>query len=144
MIEITGNLWNIKADAKCITTNGYIKSNGQAVMGRGIALQAATKYPELPRILGKHIRENGNVPGLLIYTGHCSLVSFPVKHNWMDKADLFLIGCSAHSLSCMADKFKWNTILLPKPGCGNGKLNWADVKDYIKDLLDDRFQIIDF
>ncbi|MCZ2224447.1 MAG: hypothetical protein LC122_12560 [Chitinophagales bacterium] len=47
MIEVIGNLFDFVniADAICITTNGIVKSNQEAVMGAGIALQAAEKFP---------------------------------------------------------------------------------------------------
>lgn len=144
MKEIIGNMWDIKSEYKCITTNGYIKSNGEAVMGRGVALQAKNKFPELPRILGKHIRENGNRPGLLIYTGQYSIFSFPVKHHWKEKADLDLIIKSSQYMMDEADRFRAESILLPKPGCGNGQLDWEVIKILLKDILDDRFTIIDW
>lgn len=142
MIEIKGNLWEIKADAKCITTNGFIKTNGEAVMGRGIAAQAKTKFPELPRILGKHIKEYGNIPGLLNFTGQFSIWSFPVKHNWWESADIDLIVKSAKYMMTQADKFKYESIIIPRPGCGNGQLEWNIVGHYLVNLLDNRFQII--
>lgn len=143
MIEIKGNIWEVKADCKCITTNGYIKSNGEAVMGRGVALQAKQRYPELPAILAGHIRAYGNTPGLLIYTGQFSICSFPVKHNWKEKADLDLINKSCVLMLNKSDIFKWNKIIIPRPGCGNGQLDWKDVKPIVEQL-DDRFFIIDF
>ena len=39
MKEITGDLWTIKADARVIPTNGTVRRDGAAVMGRGVALQ---------------------------------------------------------------------------------------------------------
>lgn len=143
MIEIEGNIWNIKSDWKCITTNGRVSYDGTAVMGRGVALQAKQRYPELPRILGKHIKEFGNVPGLLSYTGQFSIWSFPVKHHWKEKADLNLIMRSVDLISQAADKFRCNDIIIPRPGCGNGQLTWEQVKPIVEQL-DDRFRIINF
>lgn len=44
MRDIKGNIWTLyDSDPTCyicITTNGFVKSNGEAVMGRGTALQA--------------------------------------------------------------------------------------------------------
>lgn len=36
------------------------------------------------------------------------------------------------------------TVLLPRPGCGNGKLQWDFVKREIEDLLDDRVTIVNW
>jgi len=42
MKEVIGNIWNYynKGNWIVITTNGTIKKNGEAVMGRGVALEA--------------------------------------------------------------------------------------------------------
>ncbi len=50
MIEQQINLWDADADnvLLCITTNGYVKNNGECVMGRGCALEAKTRWPDLP------------------------------------------------------------------------------------------------
>jgi hypothetical protein len=42
----------------------------------------------------------------------------------------------------MADKFRWQHIVMPRPGCGNGGLDWADVEPVLSKLLDDRFTVI--
>ena len=40
MREIFGNLWEAECDLRVITTNPMINAKGQAVMGRGCALEA--------------------------------------------------------------------------------------------------------
>lgn len=82
----TGNILDQigKVSAICITTNGFVKNNGEAVMGMGIAKQMAEKFPELPTLLGRAIRANGNCVNYLItlqgHTGHSTRIySFPVK-----------------------------------------------------------------
>jgi hypothetical protein len=51
MRELKGDLWKLaeqlKPDAVCITTNGSIKKNGQAVLGRGCGKEAALADPIL-------------------------------------------------------------------------------------------------
>jgi len=42
--EVDGNLWEIEADWRVITTNGFVKKDGRAVMGRGVARQALQRY----------------------------------------------------------------------------------------------------
>lgn len=92
MLEIVGDMWKegVNYDAVCITTNGFVKKNGEAVMGRGCAKEAAGFWWDIPHLLGDLIGDNGNVvqklkvvmlpPGL-----RCApftpvqLISFPVK-----------------------------------------------------------------
>jgi hypothetical protein len=143
-------------DAICITTNGFVKKNGEAVMGRGIAKEAANSFPEFPRILGDSIFRNGNHLNVFFemihhYNGDTGeeysqdIVTFPVKHNWFEKADMELIRRSARELMKWADQLPhWERVLLPRPGCGNGKLDWSDVKREIEPILDDRISVVTF
>jgi hypothetical protein len=45
--EVKGDVWplaaEVKPDTVAITTNGFVKRNGQAVMGKGCALEAARR-----------------------------------------------------------------------------------------------------
>ncbi|KKN82297.1 hypothetical protein LCGC14_0311100 [marine sediment metagenome] len=149
MIEVKGNLWNHPADARVITTNGFVKKDGRAVMGRGIAYEAKQRYPDIDLWLGAMIRREGNIVSPLYWGlgdwGREALVSFPVKHNWWEKADTFLITRSAFQLMSLADlQPSWKIICMPRPGCGNGRLDWVDVKMMIDPILDDRFHVFSF
>jgi O-acetyl-ADP-ribose deacetylase (regulator of RNase III) len=141
MIEIQGNIFNGKCDAICITTNGIVKKNKEAVMGAGIALEASNRFPELPKILGQKLIELGNKVFLLHEDESYSIVSFPTKNHWKDKSDLKLIKKSILELVKLTQEKGWNKIVLPRPGCGNGGLDWKEVKKYVS-YLDDRFFII--
>ena len=96
MKGVVGDAWRLRKHFTylAITTNGFIKKDGRAVMGRGIAKQANEKYPGLDKLLGTKIRELGNRVNLLT----ASLVSFPVKHNWWEEADIELIKRSCTEL----------------------------------------------
>lgn len=145
------NLWDCDAPhvLLCITTNGYVKGNGEAVMGRGCALQAKTRYPDLPELLGANIKLTGNItrifePGVTPDLKG-QLCSFPVKENWWEEADLELIEKSAKDLVGLTNYFGFARVYLPRPGCGNGKLDWdTQVRPILEPLLDDRFIIVDF
>lgn len=141
MIEIAGNLWDLRDDNHviCITTNGFVKKNGEAVMGRGCALEAVQRDSTLPFRLGQHIRAKENVPMWLSRR----MVSFPVKHNWWEAADLVLIQESAYWLLQEAKNLPQLWFVLPRPGCGNGRLKWEDVKPAI-DFLPDNVQVINY
>jgi hypothetical protein len=146
MLEVYGSLWTYPAGVRVITTNGFVKRNGEAVMGRGCALEAAKKWAGLPSMLGDVLSMRGNHVSSLgkINGGDEWLFSFPVKHNWWEKADLALIERSAHELAGEIPMHVDDTVVvvLPRPGCGNGQLNWTDVKPMIADILDDRFHVI--
>lgn len=142
MIEIQGNIWDyFKEDGSrlVIPTNGLVKKNGKCVMGAGLALQCANRYPTIPKRLGTAIKTGGNTIHILTVEGNKRIYSFPVKHNWWERADIKLIIQSAKSLAELMS----GTIYLPRVGCGNGGLKWPDVHKEIKEILaDDRFIVV--
>jgi len=145
MKEIKGNLWDYLRPMFLlgITTNGTVKTNGACVMGRGCAFEASQRYPEVPKILGQHIREHGNVCWA---SRELPLFFFPVKHNWYEMADLELIRRSAEELAEIArhPAKPIYTFVLPRPGCGNGRLRWEDVRGVIAPILPDNVWVISF
>lgn len=146
MLEERGDLWELPADARCITTNGFVKTSGLAVMGRGCALEARERFPGIDAHLGALINRHGNHVHLLQVhlPPVADLVSFPVKHHWFQLADLDLIVRSCHELMALADEHHWQRILLPRPGCGNGQRDWdIEIRPAIFDVLDDRVVVID-
>lgn len=146
MKEEVGNLWD-HADAGrwvCITTNGEVTKAGTAVMGRGTALQAKRRWPALPGALGDAIRRTDG-RRLHIFQDW-RLVAFPVKRHWADPADLELIKDSAFALAMLVTVGAFDIappVYLPRPGCGNGQLAWADVRPVIARILPDEVIVID-
>jgi len=162
MNKKTGNIWEYIdwVSAICITTNGFIKHNDTAVMGAGIAKQAKEKYPGIDKNLAHHVKENGNIPGII--WNNPIIVSFPVKPisltildkeqvvphmrskirlgskapGWACMADINLIEKSAFLLKKLAEKHKWKLVALTKPGCHNGGLNWEEVEPILDKYLD--------
>lgn len=145
MIVRIADLWDVACDARCITTNGAIKTDGRAVMGRGVALQACERYRGLRLAQGRALRRCGNVPTILVAgvaEVEPALVSFPVKHHWADWADLMLIDQSARLLVALTDHEGWQIVVLPRPGCNNGHRSWEEVEPILRPLLDDRFVVV--
>lgn len=148
MFEQRGNLWQIAAGKMLVlATNGTVKErDNTCVMGRGIALEAKMRFPQLPYRLGCLIKEGGNHVKLLGGYGSYTILSAPVKHQWFEEADIELIRRSAVELAALADKVEAPpmSIYLPRLGCGNGKLSWTVVKPIISPILDDRFTAVTF
>lgn len=148
MQEVEGDMWMYPARIRCVTTNGDVNRYGQAVMGRGVALQASKRWPHLRKTFADLLKIEGNhVMSLGSFEfggGFIDLWSFPVKHHWYEVADLKLIERSAREAMNYAIRVNYtDPIVLPRPGCGNGQLSWADVKPVIENILDDRFHVID-
>lgn len=131
LIELPGDIWDPcwEQDAgspvlRIVPTNGSRNRFGQAVMGRGIAKQAQARHPDLRTRLGLAIREKGNC---VFVWGAYGLITFPVKHNWDQKAVLELIEDSCVQLREFVLDFELDPgvpILMPRVGCGNGHRDW--------------------
>lgn len=151
MIEFFGDMWSMPADLHVITTNGNINRQGRAVMGRGVAAQAKSMFVGVDRRLAELLQASGNhvhYLGLWLTrdatTGY-RLLSFPVKRCWYEDADLDLIRQSVEELRSYV-KQRYGSlrdlrVVLPRPGCGNGRLRWEDVRPIVSDL-DDRFVVV--
>ena len=151
MKEIFVNIWDLydAGEIVCITTNGHVKQNGEAVMGRGPARQAIQRWPSLARTLGGLIEQKGSMVQLI----RPRLLSFPVKASggvsdgtnvvghvhhrypkgyitpgWALKADLDIIRRSLDELARLSEEHGWERVYLPRPGCGAGELDWAQVR----------------
>lgn len=148
MREIYGNAWDLLESGEystlCITTNGAVNRFGECVMGRGIAQQFKRRYPFAPKILGDKIKEYGNIFQSIMWNEEVTFFAFPVKHIWNQKADLNLIRKSCYGLREYALLNKDKKILLPRPGCGNGQLDWKEVSFFISDILPDNVYIVHF
>lgn len=139
MKEITGNLWDYyqqPGHVICLTTNGTLKANGEGVMGRGCAREATKKVPGIARVLGDGLRVYGNIFQFASVGMTDHIVFFPVKHNWWEKASTDLIQRSAQILEKVAKERPDRVYVLPRPGCGNGKLKWSQVRPYLTFLPD--------
>lgn len=170
MREAKGDLFNYPADAVCITTNGFVSNSNKAVMGRGCALEASQIFPDLKESLGYLLKTKGNHCHHILIREGTSLVSFPVKPvikkyeskedvvSWhreaeytkgcyvpgfIAPADLEIIYRSCLELVDMANNWKWDSVILPRPGCGAGELDWeTQVRPILLGILDNRFTIL--
>lgn len=141
MRETNGDLWTVHAEGAwiAITTNGMTRRDGTAVMGAGLAKQAAVRFPALPGLLGSHLQQSGNH---LATWPAFRLITFPTKHDWRAPSDMALIERSARELVQYVRLRALPTIYLPRPGCGLGQLDWETVRPLLTRLFDDRFVIV--
>jgi hypothetical protein len=140
--ELNIDLWDRHPDARVITTNPAVNRRGELVMGRGCAREAALRFEGLARHLGSMDAPRRRCCQALFGLEHphsTAIVTFVVKHHWRDEADPDLILKSAHQLVSLADRHGWRHVLMPRPGCGNGRLRWPTVRELLVPVLDDRF-----
>jgi hypothetical protein len=139
MQEVYGDIWDYLGKAIIvITTSGSLTRDGRAVLGRGCARQAAERFPDLALQLGALVLEQGNH----VHNLGNGLASFPVEESAWSLPDLGLIARSARELRELADRERWETIVVPRPGCGGGGLSWGEVRSLLISQFDDRFLVI--
>lgn len=143
-----GDIFKVRADAICVTTNGVTRSDGRAVMGAGVARIAADRYPGIDKVLGLQIIAGGNHARVLHEGGvdpwsfeSRAIVSLPTKSHWLDPSPVELVMRSAGELVELADERGWESVITPRPGCGLGGLDWEELKPALEEIWDDRFWV---
>jgi len=141
MLETVGDIWEHadRGEIIVVTTNGSLSRDGRAIFGRGVARQAAFRFPELADELGKLLAEQGSH----VFDLGNGVVTFPVEETPWSLPDLRIIARSALELRLLADRSGWQRIIVPRPGCGGGGLSWKEVKPLLESCFDHRFLVID-
>lgn len=157
--EIQGNIWDyldvengkfiaVLTNGDCIVEKQDNKTFYKAVMGAGIAKEALDKFPGLDYNLGSHLRIFGV---RFVCLDQIGLIIFPTKYHWKEKSSLDLIEQSCKQLKEYMNppwEYRQNqikSIVIPRPGCGLGKLDWeTEVKPIMEKYFgdDERVQII--
>lgn len=147
-------MWDVfgKTDLFLLTTNPIIRKDGAIVMGRGIAKEAAIRFPDLPFTMAIRYKQNKheqqyvdplntyNVGFVNRYEGQL-IGWFMVKDHWKEAAKLEIIEQSVRELIRIANWQNTGNRLLSRidlnfPGIGNGKLKREDVLPIIQQLPD--------
>ncbi|MBS2008429.1 MAG: macro domain-containing protein [Cyanobacteria bacterium SZAS TMP-1] len=133
MIEVgKGNL--LTADAEAIVNT----VNCVGIMGKGIALQFKQAYPENFAAYAKACRSGDVRPGQMFIVAKDDdrnpkfIVNFPTKRHWKEKSNIEDIKTGLEALVLEVQGLGIASIAIPPLGCGNGGLNWSDVKPLIE------------
>jgi hypothetical protein len=140
MFEAVGDIWEYADQGTiiAITTNGSLTPDGRAIFGRGVARQAALRFPGLAVKLGTLLAEQGSH----VFELGNNVVTFPVEESPWSLPDLRIIARSAKELRVLADHSGWQRVIVPRPGCGGGGLAWQDVRPLLATWFDERFTVI--
>ena len=136
MITLTsGNLLESPADALVNTVNCV------GVMGKGIALQFKQAFPANFKAYAAACKAGDVQPGRMFITETGQLhppryiINFPTKRHWRNKSRLEDIESGLVALAADIKRLGIHSIAIPPLGCGNGGLNWADVRPRIEQAL---------
>lgn len=150
MLRAKGDIWKWLDTGHLIVvpTNLGYRSDGDAIMGRGVAKDAARRFPGLERWYGQILRACRELTPV-VRVEDMPLILFPTKKHdrrtphlsWKGPADIKLIQLSIWQLASM--DFGGQPVALPMVGCGHGELDPLDVLMPLEHRLDDRFTLVE-
>ncbi len=138
MISFTqGNLLEANVEAVVNTVNTV------GIMGKGIALMFKDKFPANFAAYARACERKDIRIGTMFVTenrqlfGQKWIINFPTKIHWRTRTKIEWIEEGLEDLvRVIADK-NIRSIAVPPLGCGNGGLDWGDVRPLIVDALGD-------
>lgn len=130
-----GNLLEAEVEAVVNTVNTV------GVMGRGIALMFKERFPENYRAYAAACKAGEVRTGRVFVTatGELSgprwIINFPTKQHWRQPSRIEWIAEGLHDLVREVREKGIRSLALPPLGCGNGGLDWQDVRPLIEAAL---------
>jgi O-acetyl-ADP-ribose deacetylase (regulator of RNase III) len=128
----TGDLLEQRVDAIVNTVNTV------GVMGKGIALQFKRKWPANAKAYEVACKRGEVVPGKMFVFDNGGLVepkfiiNFPTKRHWRQPSRMSDIDAGLVDLIAQIKRLKIRSIAIPPLGCGNGGLDWNEVRPRIE------------
>lgn len=133
MLEhVTGNLLEADVEALVNTVNTV------GVMGKGIALQFRQAYPENFKAYQAACKRGEVQPGrmFVFQTGRLDnpryIINFPTKRHWKGQSRMEDVETGLKALVAEVRDRGIRSIAVPPLGCGNGGLDWEDVRPRIE------------
>jgi O-acetyl-ADP-ribose deacetylase (regulator of RNase III) len=133
MLELKqGNL--LEEDAEALVN----AVNCVGVMGKGIALQFKQAFPENFQQYKKACDAKEVQPGRMftVPTGKLFnpkyIINFPTKRHWREQSKIEYVQTGLKALVAEVQQLGITSIAIPALGCGNGGLDWLEVKPLIE------------
>jgi O-acetyl-ADP-ribose deacetylase (regulator of RNase III) len=130
-----GNL--LEADVEAVVNT----VNTVGVMGRGIALMFKERFPENYRTYQAACKAREVRTGQMFVTASDELqgprwiINFPTKEHWKAPTRIEWVKSGLADLVRVIQEKGIRSIALPPLGCGNGGLQWSDVRPLIVSAL---------
>ena len=131
----TGNLLDAQTEALVNTVNEV------GVMGKGIALMFREAFPSNTATYEAACKEGEVRVGKMLVTENRALsgprwiINFPTKKHWRQPSKLEWIRDGLADLRRVIEEKHIKSIALPPLGCGNGGLEWGQVRSTIEAVL---------
>lgn len=113
--------------------------NTVGVMGKGIALEFKKRYPDMfaayKVICDKRRLKTGSL--MLCYEPDHWILLFPTKEHWRNPSRMDYIEAGLSKFRRTYAEKGITSVAFPRLGCGNGELNWNDVRPVMEKYLRD-------
>ena len=115
--------------------------NTVGIMGKGIALQFKERFPVNFKLYEKACKNNYIQIGKMFvtetgtFTNPKYIINFPTKTDWRAHSQLSYISQGLDDLIRVINEKGIKSITLPPLGCGNGGLDWNDVRPLMEEKL---------
>lgn len=115
--------------------------NTKGVMGKGIALQFKERFPENYKQYKKACEAGEVVTGKMFVTESGLLlnpqyiINFPTKEHWKNPSKMKYIHEGLTDLVRVIKEKQITSISIPPLGCGNGGLEWNEVRPVIENAI---------
>ena len=126
-----------RADAEAIVNT----VNCVGIMGRGVALQIKKKFPKNFKAYRTACERDEVRLGKMFvfetdkFTNPKYIINFPTKKHWRNKSRIEDIEIGLKALVDIVRRYKIGSIAIPALGCGNGGLDWSEVRPRIETTL---------
>ena len=133
------DLWTVHIEGGWVVvpTNTVRQADGTAVMGAGLAKQAADRFPGLAARYGLLLAQNEPRAAF----PNWRIVTVPTKHHWRDPSTVDLVEHAVTWLTTWAERTHPTRVAVPALGCGLGGLPWATVAPILRQLPDPPFTV---
>jgi O-acetyl-ADP-ribose deacetylase (regulator of RNase III) len=125
-----GNLLLAEVDALVNTVNTV------GVMGKGLALQFKKAFPDAFATYEQACARGEISIGQMHVVPRAGsprfLINFPTKQHWRNPSKLEYVESGLRALVELVRKLELRSIAIPPLGCGNGGLEWGDVRPMIE------------
>lgn len=139
---VSKNILDSEAEALVNTVNTV------GIMGKGVALQFKEKFPLNFKLYQKACKNTEVRTGKMFVTetGFLTnpkyIINFPTKTDWRSNSRLEDIADGLNDLVKVVNEKNIQSIAIPPLGCGNGGLDWKDVKPLIEERLKPLIEIL--
>ena len=131
---VSGNIVDDKAEVLVNTVNCRLKSGGRGVMGKGVALAFAQRFPSIMSDYEKAIKSGELTPGralLFDLPDGRKWAALATKDHYFEPSKREWVEAGLKELGSKLRDGGFKSVAIPPPGCGQGGLAWKDIEPLV-------------